>query len=227
MFLWQLLALGGEWDKATKHLSTLAQLDGEAQMLRSAYNEAVRGEAQRERVFAGEERAKQFAPSNWVDGVSEAIQLHARGDFDAAIARRDEAFEGAPSLSGTVDDVSFDWITNADPRFGPCVEMILGEEYVLQPLDQIKRITSPGPKDLRDLVWQPAEVLFTSGQSLNVLLPTRYPGTLAAGDPDAILARSTIWTESPMGALGCGTQLLATSQDIDIPLTALRSLVIG
>ena len=53
MFLFQLLAITGEWDKARNQLQSLAQLSGEAQMLAVTYNQAIDAERIRADVFAG------------------------------------------------------------------------------------------------------------------------------------------------------------------------------
>ena len=53
MFLFQLLAVAGEWDKARTHLETLARISPEAQMLATVYSMAMKAEAQRAAIFAG------------------------------------------------------------------------------------------------------------------------------------------------------------------------------
>ena len=55
MYLFQLLCLMGQWDKAKIQLRTLAGLSPEAQMLAVTYNMAIDAEMARAKVFAGEE----------------------------------------------------------------------------------------------------------------------------------------------------------------------------
>ena len=52
MFLFQLLAIGGEWDKARNQLQSLTQLSSEAQMLSVTYNQVIDAEKEREAVLA-------------------------------------------------------------------------------------------------------------------------------------------------------------------------------
>ena len=224
MFLFQLLALTGDWQKARKHLDTLSQLSGTAQMLASAYGQAIAAEAEREAVFTGTARARQHVASDWAEGIVEAIELLGKGDFDAAAEARDTAFGNAPDTSGTIDGERFEWLTDADSRFGPCFEAIIGGRYGLQPFDQVERIVSEGPTDLRDLVWYPVQIAFKTGQSVAAFLPARYPGTEAGGSADEVLARATSWLETPLGDAGRGQHLWTFSSGEDRELLSLRTV---
>jgi len=224
MFLFQLLALTGDWDKARKHLDILAQLSGEAQMLAAAYGQAIVAEAEREAVFAGKARARQHVASDWAEGILDAIELLAKGEAAAAVEARDAAFDQAPDTPGAVDGERFDWLANADARFGPSFEAIIGGRYGLQPFDQVARIESEGPVDLRDLVWYPVQIAFKSGQSVAAFLPARYPGTGSGASADELLARTTSWSESPIGEVGRGQQLWTPSSGEDHGLLGIRNV---
>jgi protein involved in temperature-dependent protein secretion len=220
MFLFQLLALAGEWDKARVQLDTLARLSPEAAMLATVYNQAIAAERVRESVWAGQATAEQHLASDWLGDVAEAIRLDATGDHDGAAAARERAFDAAPDTPGQIEGQRFAWIADADPRLGPCFEVILAGRYGLQAFDQVERISSEGPRDLRDLVWYPVQIGFRNGQSAAALLPARYPGSHAATDPAERLARATGWTD----AGGSGQHLLATSEGDEHGLLSLRLL---
>jgi type VI secretion system protein ImpE len=126
-----------------------------------------------------------------------------------------------------LDGVSFDWIGDADMRFGPSFEAILGGRYGLIPFDQVDSITSEGPQDLRDCVWYPVQVAFRSGQSAAAFLPARYPGSEAAGDSAAVLARVTSWIDRDWGQEGSGLHLWGLSGGEERGLTEVRSLKFG
>jgi type VI secretion system protein ImpE len=224
MFLFQLLALAGDWDKAKKHLATLAQLSGEAQMLATAYGQAIDAETERAAVFAGTARARQHVPSDWAEGLVDALELLGKGDAEAAEQARNEAFDAAPETPGDLDGERFDWLADADGRLGPCFEAIIGGRYGLQAFDQVERIESEGPVDLRDLVWYPVQIAFRSGQSVAAFLPARYPGTEANGTAQEKLARGTSWHDTPFGEAGCGQHLWALSSGEERGLLSLRTL---
>ena len=225
MFLFQLLAVAGEWDKARNQLNLLAQLSPEAQMLSVAYGQAVDAERERADVFAGRTRLKQLSSSEWADGLVDAIEHYAHGRAVEGDAARDAAFEAAPDTPGTLDGVTFEWIADADARFGPAFEAIIGGRYGIVPFDTVASIKSAGPQDLRDTVWYPAEIAFKTGQSVAALLPTRYPGSETANDVNERLARATAWRDTAAGQVGSGQHLWALSTGEDRDLLSVRSLV--
>lgn len=224
MFLFQLLCIAGEWDKARNQLNLLAQLSPEAQMLSIAYGQAVEAERERADVFAGRTRIKQLVDSDWADGLADAIEHWALGRIAEGDAARDAAFEAAPDTPGTVDGVAFEWIADADSRFGPALEAIIGGRYGLVPFDMVASIKSEGPKDLRDTVWYPVQLAFRSGQSVAALLPARYPGSEIASDPAERLGRATGWHDTPWGQAGYGQHLWALSTGEDRDLLSVRQL---
>jgi type VI secretion system protein ImpE len=224
MFLFQLLAAAGEWDKARRQLQTLAQLSGEAQMLAVAYGQAIDAEAERTEVFAGRARARQHVASDWLEGVIDAIEHFANGRIAEGDAAREAAFDAAPDAPGSFNDISFDWLGDADSRFGPSFEAIIGGRYGLQAFDQVARITSEGPRDLRDLIWYPVQIAFKSGQSVAAFLPARYPGSEGAADVSERLGRATSWVDTDWGQAGSGQRLWTLSDGEDHALLSLRAL---
>lgn len=226
MFLFQLLAVAGEWEKARTQLQTLAQVSPEAQMLAAAYGQAIEAEALRKKVFSGEERAVLLAGvGGWAEGVADALHLICKGDVQAGLDARDAAFDTAPDCPGVFNEIPFDWIANADGRFGPVCEAIISGRYGLIPFDAVERIESEGPVDLRDIVWFPVQIAFRSGQSVAAFLPARYPGSEASDDNAVKLARATNWVSVPFGEAGLGQQLFALSEGDDQGLLSLKTLV--
>lgn len=224
MFLFQLLALAGDWDKARLHLNALAKLTPEAQMLSVVYNQAIEAEAVRAAVHTGKERATVIRGA-WAEGLADALQHYATGDRAAGDEARDQALDQAPDTPGAMDGTRFDWISDADSRFGPTFEAILHGRYGLIAFSEVERITSEGPKDLRDMIWYPVQIAFREGQSVAALLPARYPGSEASSDPMARLGRTTVWSEGAGGDTAHGQHLLALSSGEERDLLSLRSLV--
>lgn len=228
IFLFQLLCILGEWERAKTHLNTLAQLSSEAQMLAVAYNQAITAEQFRAEVFAGRATPPNLSrQSPWANDLALAIGHFAAGRTAEAEEARERAFEAAPDTPGELDGVAFDWIADADHRFGPCFEAIVAGSYGIVPFDAVEKLTSDGPKDLRDLVWYPAQISFRSGQSIAALLPVRYPGSEAQPDPQLRQARTTTWTDGPAGEQGLGQRVFTVSQGDDRGILELRSLRFG
>jgi type VI secretion system protein ImpE len=231
MFLFQLLALLGEWDKARRQLDTLAQLSPEASMLAAAYGQAIDAEGVRAAFFndgGGEVHihgSGQGGGSPWLTDLAESLSHFATGNADAGDAARERAFEAAPDRPGTIDGTAFDWLADADGRFGPALEAIIGGRWGIVGFDQIASIKSTGARDLRDIIWYPVQIMFTAGQSVAAMLPARYPLSEASPDPMVRLARTTTWHDAPSGEAGLGQRLLGLSDGDERGLIGVREIV--
>lgn len=226
MFLFQLFAVTGEWKKARLQLDTLAQVSPEAQMLSVAYGQAIAAEGVRAAFFLdGGDVPVHGSDGGWASDLAFSLAAFAQGDSDAGDEARDRAFNAAPETPGTIDGVAFDWIADADGRFGPVLEAIIGGTWGIVPFDVIAKITSTGVRDLRDLVWYPVQIMFKNDQSVAAMLPARYPGTETSSDNQERLARVTSWSNGSSGDAGRGQRLLSLSTGDDIDLLSLRSLV--
>ncbi len=226
MFLFQLLAVAGEWDKARTQLQALAQLSPEAQMLAVTYDQAITAENQRAAVFSGVVDMPLLAGKDgWAVKLAEAVSLQARGDQAGADAVREEAFDSAPDTPGSIDGQRFEWIADADIRFGPSFEAIIYGSYGLVGFDKVASITSDGPGSLRDIVWYPVQISFRSGQSVAALLPARYPGSETAEESAQQLGRATGWIARDWGEEGCGLHTWSLSEGDDRGLLELRRIV--
>jgi len=224
MFFFQLLCLTGEWEKARKQLETLARLSPEARMLSVVYGQAIAAEAVRAAVFAGDADVSILAGGAWAQRLVAALRRRGQGNVAGARTARDEALDAAPDTPGEADGSRFDWIADADSRFGPTFEAVIGGRYGLVAFDAVSRIDAEGPRDLRDLVWSPVQIAFRQGHSAAALLPTRYPGSERSSDPAERLARSTGWSERGGEELGSGQHLWVLSNGEERGLLAVRSL---
>jgi len=223
---WQLLAVAGEWDKAENQLRTLSTTEPKAMMLGSVYNQVLKATRQRGRVLAGQERAKSLVGSEpWVEGLFDALEAGAQGRADAG-ALSDAALEAAPATPGTIDGEAFEWIADADARFGPMMEAIIGDQYGLVPFAALKRVRFQAPEDLRDTVWLPVELETLGGQTSMAFMPVLYPGTAETGDAQLMLGRRTDWVERGGADRGLGQRLLATDAG-EYPVLSARDLRLG
>lgn len=224
MFLFQLLCVNGEWDKAAAQLRTLASLSPEAQMLSTAYGQAIEAEKTRAAAFAGRGDFPILAGEEaWTADLAASLSAFARGDAADGEARRDAAFDAAPDCAGTADGRAFAWIADADPRFGPTVEAIVHGRWGLLPFSAVEHIAFEPARDLRDLVWLPVQFRLRTGLSAAGFLPTRYPGS-EAGDAAIQLARETRWTGAAAGDIGLGQRLLAFDDGDEAGLLSLRRI---
>ena len=228
IFLFQLLCVMGDWNRAITQLKVSAEMDGTAIPMAQTYREAIICEVYRAKVFAGEKTPLVFGePEDWVAWLIEALKLNADGEPEEAAALRAKAFDAAPTAPGMINDTPFDWIADADMRLGPVLEVIVNGRYFWMPFTAFHKITLDPPEDLRDAVWMPGTLSLQTGADVVALIPTRYPGTEASADDIARLARKTEWAD--IGAetfAGTGQRLLATESG-DTALMDLRTLTIG
>jgi type VI secretion system protein ImpE len=225
IFLFQLLAVLGEWNRAKTQLAVAAELDPSSLLTATVYGAALEAESRRAAVFRGERNPLVLGePTEWIAWLFQANRLFIQGHVAAATELRTAAFEAAPANAGTLDGVAFEWLADADPRFGPCLEIIMQSEYYWVPTSGIKKLSLEPPTQLRDLVWMPAVIEWGHGGQVTALIPSRYPGTEASADDALRLARATKWSEDQPGwALGQGQRILATDTT-DAALCDLRQI---
>ena len=225
VFLFQLLCVNGDWDRALSQLNIAGELDAGTLGMVQVYREGLRSEFLRREIFAGRKAPLIFGdPERWVALLLEALRLTGEGEAAKGQALRDEAFEAAPTSSGKMNGTPFEWIADADPRLGPMLEAIVAGRYYWIPFARIAEMRIEEPKDLRDLVWTPAELKWSNGGDAVALIPTRYPGSEAHPDPNIRLARRTEWEElGKHGLVGVGQRLWATDVE-EYPLLEVRQL---
>jgi type VI secretion system protein ImpE len=237
VFLFQLLAVQGQWDRALTQLNVSGEMDAAHLAMVQTYREGIRCELLRAEIFEGKRSPLIFGePDEWLALLMQALKLVAEGKHQAAADLRDKAFEAAPVTSGTLAlpdpdattpptgatdllkgenqarrEVSFEWLADADSRLGPVLEAIVNGKYYWVPFQRLKQIDIEAPADLRDVVWMPVHFVWANGGDNVGLIPTRYPGSERNPDPLIRLARRTNWHElSPGLFTGQGQRMLAT-----------------
>ncbi|MEY4563987.1 MAG: hypothetical protein RLZZ618_3264 [Pseudomonadota bacterium] len=228
VFLFQLLSVLGQWQRALNQLDVCVELDPSTLPMVSTYREAIKCETLREAVYAGKTTPMVFGrPQMWVALLVEALQADARGDLAGAAKLRNEALDAAPATPGSVNGQAFDWIADADSRLGPVLEAVINGRYSWVPFSALAKIVIEEPEDLRDLVWTAAQLEFVNGGSSVALIPTRYVGTAAETDGALRLARRTDWIAlADPHFRGLGQRVFTTSSD-DVDLLQVREILLS
>ena len=212
IFLFQLLCVLGQWQRALDQLKVCGELDASALVMVNTYDPAIRCEAVREAVFAGRTLPHVFGPpSPWVALLAQALQLDAQGQPQAATQNRAQALDQAEPSAGLLGDTRFEWLADADSRLGPTLEVIINGRYGWLPFSHLKALVVEPVADLRDLVWAPAHLRFHNGGDTVALLPVRYAGTPLAEGGSMALSRQTDWLPLGDGQFrGVGQRLLSS-----------------
>ena len=225
VFLFQLLCVNGDWDKALTQLNLVADISPDSMLLAQIFRPVIQCEALRAEVFAGKRSPLIFGePQEWIGLLVHANSLAATGRLREARETMDHALEDAPAVSGSINEHDFEWIADADSRFGPVLEAVIDGKYYWVPFNRIARIHLSRPSDLRDLVWISATFTWANGGESSGLIPVRYARSELSPDSGIRLSRKTDWEDAGEGFyFGRGQRLFATDAG-EYPL--LETLVI-
>jgi type VI secretion system protein ImpE len=228
VFLFQLLCVLGDWDRARSQAKVLAEIDPGTLALVHVYGSAISCELLRREVFLGTRTPLVMGePLPWMAPLLQALSLDAQGRAGEATALRAEALEQATAVPGAIDGKAFEWIADADSRLGPVCEAIIEGRYYWVPFERIRSVTLEAPSDLRDVVWLPGQMVLTNEGEVATLLPARYPGSESDVDSTIQLGRKTEWTEvAPNSFQGRGQRMLATDV-AEYSLLDIRRIELG
>src|SRR5687767_9557098 len=125
VFLFQLLCVLGQWDRALNQLKVASELDASALAMAQTYGDAVRCEAIRRDVFDGRKSPMVFGqPEQWLALLIESLLLAGRGEPARSEQLRLQAFDAADASAGEINGQPFEWIADADSRLGPVLEAV-------------------------------------------------------------------------------------------------------
>jgi len=225
VFLFQLLSVMGQWDRALTQLNVAGSLDDATLSMVSMYRQVIACERFREAVFLGDRDPVVFGrPEEWVALLVQALKLTAQRQYSKSQDLRERAFELAPGCSGTIDKQTFDWLADSDARLGPVMEVIIEGRYLWVPQERIRSISIEAPVDLRDVIWLPAHFAWSNGGESYGLIPARYPASYQSDDPLLALSRKTEWKD-------CGDELFLgfgqktwITESADYPVMDVRTI---
>ena len=228
VFLFQLLCVLGQWERALSQLDVASTLDPGALAMAQMYGDAVRCEPVRREVFEGRKSPMIFGqPDEWLALLIESLLLGGQNRIAESNDLRARAFDAAPTTAGDIDGRPFEWIADADSRLGPVLEAVINGRYYWVPFARLTKVDLEAPEDLRDVVWTPAHLEFENGGESLALIPTRYAGSETADDMTLAMARKTLWSEAATDVhFGLGQRILTTDAE-DVPLMDIRKIALA
>ena len=224
VFLFQLLSVMGQWDRALTQLDVVTDLDDGTLAMVSMYRQVIACERIREQVFSGKKEPIIFGkPNEWVALLIQALKLTAQGENIKSQQLRIQAFDAAEITSGLINEQPFEWFADCDPRLGPVMEAMVDGRYLWIPIENIKSIVIEEPADLRDVIWLPTHFTWNNEGESYGLIPTRYPFSYQY-DPLLTLSRKTEWKDCGNDMfLGLGQKTWATDFD-EYPVMDIRTI---
>jgi type VI secretion system protein ImpE len=200
-FLFELLCFAGEFDRAAKHLSVLAQAGRDAEMGALLYRSALAAERKRHAFFAARAWAESGTQAvSEIQGTVNGRPFHSLEDADPRIGPRLEVFVAGEYL----------WLP-----FAHIASVKFDAPRTLRDLLWATARISTGPE--------------LKGQDFGeVLAPVLCPGTPQDPSDEVKLGRVTEWRDlDEVGSVPVGQKLLVIDGGEDaIPFLEIRELVI-
>ena len=216
IFLFELLAGAGDWERAGKHLDVVASQSPEMATGVSSYQATLRAEQTRDALFATAQGAPHRMTSEPLDPEPYLSALGRLRSGDVAEAKRllGEAERARPARPATVNGKACDDFRDADDILAPFLEVIANGIYGWIPLAAVAKVEFDEPRFVRDLLWRPTAITLRNGATAAMLVPVRYAGSSKAGDDMLRLGRATDWREENDVVAGIGQRAFLAGDDL-------------
>ncbi len=193
-FLFELLAFAGEYDRAAKHLTVLAQTGRDAELGALLYRSALAAERQRQQIL--KERSYPSAALSAAPGTLNGKPFHSIVDADARIGARLEIF-----VAGEYLCLPFEHIGS----------VIMEPPRLLRDLIWATARVATGPS-------------FQGRELGEVIVPVLYPQSSQHAREEVRLGRATEWEDAPGGPVPFGQKMLLVDGEELVPYLEIREL---
>jgi type VI secretion system protein ImpE len=216
IFLFELLAGAGDWERAAKHLDVVASQAPDMATGGSSYQATLRAEQARDALFTAGQGAPERMTSEPLDPEPYLSALRRLRAGNVAEAKRllSDAESARVTLPATVDGKACDDFRDADDILAPFLEVIANGIYGWIPLADVAKIEFDEPRFLRDLLWRPTAITLRTGATAAMLVPVRYAGSTRAADDLLRLGRATDWREEDEIVAGVGQRAFLAGDDL-------------
>ncbi|MEQ1843811.1 MAG: type VI secretion system accessory protein TagJ, partial [Verrucomicrobiales bacterium] len=215
----------GRWEKGGSDLGVIKTLDKSWFLPAQVYLSLLGAESLRREVFFAKAKPEMLGePEPWIGWNVQALALDAERRFSEASELRRQAWESAPEFKANVDGQTCEWLSDADRRIGPVLEVILEGKYYWVPFSHIRKVEVTPPEFLADTVWIGAKLHIRGGAELSAHLPARYPRTEFSSEGNVRLGRMTDWVMDDGGELRPVGQKLFESATEQFGLLSCRSI---
>ena len=224
-FLFELLCFAGEYERAERQLDVIGHQNESAGIGVEVYRQLLKADKARQDWFAeGLTPTFLLDPPSWIQHQLEAGNRLRGQQTEEAKALLQQAASKNSKLKGVVNGKPFDDFRDSDDRLGPVFEVFLRENYVWLPCEQIKKITIPKPKQLRDLLWTPATIEAGEGEAGDVHIPVLYVGSHSEKDDQLRLGKITDWRGLGDGLTGAAGQKTFLVDDSEMSMLEIREI---
>ena len=189
IFLFQLLSVLGQWDRALTQLKVAADLDASAATMMATYKEVLRCEMLRARGLRRARRTPLLfgKPAEWMA----LLVAGAAARPPSRSSTRRPSCASAPSKSAPDDRGQR---STTSPSSGSPTPISASARCSRRSSTAAttgfrsracREVRIEKPADLRDIAWTPACLTLANGGETVALIPTRYPGSETRAQPGA------------------------------------------
>jgi type VI secretion system protein ImpE len=216
LLLCDLLCVANQLERADGQLEIVAQQASDLTLGVSLYRQLIRAAVARDEV-AQSGRAPEFTGE-----VTDVLKLHVRaliavrqGAAAEAVELIRQADEVRPQVHGECDGGSFEDFRDLDDLTASFLEVLTTTgKYFWVDWARIESLSFQPPKQLRDLLWRPAEMVIRAGPSAVVYVPVLYVGSHRSADEALRIGRTTEWGEPTAGlTTGCGQRMFLVGEE--------------
>jgi len=209
-FLFELLCFAGDYQRADRQLEVIGHQSAATEIGVQIYRNAMAAERKHQRTFTdGLQPHFLLEPPPYVHLHLEAVTHLRENRQEEAEALLEESSRTRPAVIGHLNGQPFTSLRDSDDLLAPFLEVIIHDNYIWLPFDQLKRVEIAAPQRLRDLLWTPAKIETYDGPAGEVLLPVLYAASNTHENDQIRLGRMTDWTPFGAGlARGAGQRLL-------------------
>jgi type VI secretion system protein ImpE len=196
IFLFELSIFAGDWERAKRQLDVIGHQDTTAMIGSKILEQCVLAEGKRADFFAkGEKPTFLASPPDYIYGLLTANNRMIEGNLTEAQEIFGKIDEQRPALACKINGEPVADFRDFNDSTSVVLEVIIKDDYLLVPFEQIERITFSEPKSLRDYFWRQATLETDNGTNGEVFVPTLYNDSWRSGDDRIRLGKATDWRD--------------------------------
>lgn len=196
IFLFELSAFAGDWERAKRQLDVIGHQDTTAMIGSKIYEQCVLAEGKRADFFANGAKPEFLGtPPDYVYGILTANNKMREGNLAETREILDKVENERPAFAGKINGAAMEDFRDYNDLTSGILEVIIKDSYVWVPFEQIVKITFSEPKSLRDYFWRQAALETDNGTNGDVFIPALYNDSWRSGDDSVRLGKVTDWRE--------------------------------
>jgi type VI secretion system protein ImpE len=215
IFLFELSAFAGDWERAKRQLDVIGHQDTTAMIGSKIYEQCIIAEGKRADFFSKGTKPEFLAtPPDYIYGILMANTRFREGNLAETKEILDKTEAERPAIACKVNGADAEDFRDYNDLTSLVLEVIIKDSYVWVPFEQIEKITFTEPKSLRDHFWLQATMETDNGTNGDVFIPALYHDSWRSGDDTVRLGKVTDWRDIGEDIyVGEGTKLFAVGSE--------------